>query len=363
MTNDRVKGCLYGGAAGDALGYEIEFMRENEIFSKYGKDGIQDYVYGENGRAFISDDTQMTLFTAAGLLSWKAYGGNSARNYVKQAYIDWLITQMSDYDCRQMIEDYDRKVSWLSDVEELYSQRAPGNTCMSSLIELIKSQKPIDDYIEDKRNDSKGCGGIMRTAPIALIFEDTREADIEAAQMSAITHCHSLGYMPSAVMAHIINRIVFSQNGQSLKEIVIEAKNKVTEMFHEDENIEYLENIINLAIELFENDEDDLKNIHHIGEGWVAEETLGIALYCCLKYENDFSKALTVSVNHKGDSDSTGAVTGNIMGAWTGYGKIEDKWKKHLELTEIIDEIAQDICRSFEKEDTVWYQKYYKMSK
>ncbi len=362
MLKDRIKGCLYGGAAGDALGYEIEFMDEGAIFSKYGRDGIQSYVCGINGKALISDDTQMTLFTAAGLLAWKAHGGDPVRSYVRQAYIDWLITQMSDYDCRDMIEDYDRKISWLSDVEELYSQRAPGNTCMSSLIGLVKSQKPINDYIKDKRNDSKGCGGIMRTAPIALMFEDTKEADFEAAQMSAITHCHSLGYMPSAVMAHIINRLVFSPNGQSLKEIVLEAKNTVSDMFRKDRNIKYLEDVINKAVELSENDEDDLENIHKIGGGWVAEETLGIALYCCLKYENDFSKALIVSVNHSGDSDSTGAVTGNILGALTGFDKIDNKWKERLELSEVIDDISKDICRSFE-EDTVWCQKYYKMAK
>ena len=362
MLKDKVKGCLYGGAAGDALGYVIEFMRENEIFSDYGKNGIESYSLGKNGKALISDDTQMTLFTAAGLLAWKAHGGNSARNYVRQAYTDWLITQMFDYADRNMIKEHSERISWLSEEERLYSTRYPGNTCLHSLIELNKSKKLIDDYITDVRNNSKGCGGIMRTAPIALLFEDIEKADTEAAQMSAITHCHSLGYMPSSVMAHIINRIVFSPNGQSLKEIVIDAKNAVSEMFRKDENTEYLTNMIDMAIRLSENGEDDLKNIHKIGGGWVAEETLGIALYCCLKYENDFSEALIVSVNHSGDSDSTGAVTGNILGALVGFERIEDKWKEHLELSDVIDRISEDICGSFDN-NSVWYQNYYKMSK
>lgn len=362
MFKDKVKGCLYGGAAGDALGYVIEFMREKEIFSDYGNDGIQSYSLGKNGKALISDDTQMTLFTAAGLLAWKAHGGNSARNYVRQAYTDWLITQMFDYGDREKIEEHSEMISWLSEEERLYSPRYPGNTCLNSLVGLNKSKKRINDYIEDVRNNSKGCGGIMRTAPIALLFENIREADTEAAQMSAITHCNSLGYMPSSVMAHIINRIVFSPDGNSLKDIVIDAENAVSEMFGRDENIEYLREMIDRAIELSENDEDDLENIHKIGGGWVAEETLGIALYCCLRYENDFSKAITVSVNHGGDSDSTGAVTGNILGAWLGFEKIDDKWKKNLELSDILDEISEDICGSFGK-NTVWYQKYYKMQK
>ena len=64
---DKFRGCLVGGAAGDALGYAVEFMREKRIFSTYGEKGITEYELDE-GLARISDDTQMTLFTATGLL-------------------------------------------------------------------------------------------------------------------------------------------------------------------------------------------------------------------------------------------------------------------------------------------------------
>ncbi|MDO4651137.1 MAG: ADP-ribosylglycohydrolase family protein, partial [Eubacteriales bacterium] len=122
--------------------------------------------------------------------------------------------------------------------------------------------------------------------------------------------------------------------------------------------------LIDLAVELSENDADDLDNIHRLGEGWVAEETLAIAIYCSLKYYNDFSAAMIASVNHKGDSDSTGAVTGNIVGAIVGYAKIEDKWKKDLELHDVILEMAEDLCTGClmdaytNYEDPVWKQKY-----
>ena len=66
---DKFRGCLIGGAAGDALGYAVEFKREDEIFSEYGKDGITEYdLILDDDVTEISDDTQMTLFTAEGML-------------------------------------------------------------------------------------------------------------------------------------------------------------------------------------------------------------------------------------------------------------------------------------------------------
>lgn len=57
---DRYRGCLLGGAAGDALGYAVEFLDDAAIFSRYGEKGITEYTL-RNGVAEISDDTQMTL--------------------------------------------------------------------------------------------------------------------------------------------------------------------------------------------------------------------------------------------------------------------------------------------------------------
>ena len=66
---DKIKGSLFGGAIGDALGYPIEFMSEEQNFNVYGLNGITDYELDEKtGKALVSDDTQMTLFTADGML-------------------------------------------------------------------------------------------------------------------------------------------------------------------------------------------------------------------------------------------------------------------------------------------------------
>ena len=203
--------------------------------------------------------------------------------------------------------------------------------------------------------------------------EDSAEIDqldIEAAQLAAITHGHSLGYISAAVLCHIINRIVFpGEQKMSLKEIVLEAKNTVENIFKGDKHLQELTDIMERAIVLSENEEDDLENIRSLGQGWVAEETLAIAIYCSLKYTDDFSKGIIASVNHSGDSDSTGAVTGNILGALVGYGKIDDKWKYNLECSDVILEIADDICHGCLMSeyssyyDEAWVLKYMNMQR
>ena len=373
---DTIRGCLFGGAVGDALGYPVEFLDENTIFNRYGSGGIREYEKDpETGKALISDDTQMSLFTANGLLVGDTRGAMRGirtwpRAYVAKAYQDWLKTQESTI---REVNSHERFTeeggySWLLDVPELYSLRAPGNTCLSAL----REGTDFDDYVAAKRNDSKGCGGIMRVAPLGAEDYpwDMETLDMEGAQLAAVTHGHSLGYMPAAVLVHIIHRIVFPPKGSRmpLKEIILEAEETIGRIFSEDENLPELKRMIDLAVELAENGAaGDLDNIHRLGEGWVAEETLGISLYCALRYEDDFSAGVTAAVNHDGDSDSTGAVTGNILGTLHGYSAIEEKWKKDLELSDVILELADDLCQGClmseysSYEDPEWEAKYIHM--
>ena len=372
---DAIRGCIYGGAVGDALGYPVEFLQEKEIFRKHGNKGITTFETDpKTGKAEISDDTQMTLFTANGLLVGDTRGAMRGiqgwpRGYVAKAYEDWLKTQESSF---REVSRYERftkagGVSWLLDVPELFARRAPGMTCLSAL----KEGTDYDDYVEAKRNDSKGCGGIMRVAPLAVNYQlfDIGKLDMEGAQLAAITHGHSLGYMPAAVLVHIINRIVFPPKGSAmtLKEIILEARDTAAELFAGDPHLPELLAVISNAVELSENGLDDLDNIHRLGEGWVAEETLGISLYCALRHQVDFSAGIIAAVNHKGDSDSTGAVTGNILGALLGYDKIDGKWKKDLELSDVILEIADDLCHGCQMSeyshynDPEWAEKYMHM--
>jgi ADP-ribosylglycohydrolase len=94
-----------------------------------------------------------------------------------------------------------------------------------------------------------------------------------------------------------------------------------------------------------------------LGEGWVGEEAIAISIYCTLKYRDDFKKALCAAVNHDGDSDSTGAITGNILGAYLGINGIPGEWIAKVELADVIMRIADDLLLKFENTQE-WRERY-----
>ena len=342
---DRFRGCLIGGAAGDALGYAVEFMHEEQIFSRYGDRGITDYDLGY-GRALISDDTQMTLFTAAGLLAGNARdvetgSGESYAGCIRDSYLDWLKTQEQPF---PLPEGTGR--SWLCGVRDLFSRRAPGTTCMSAL------KSGGNGTVEMPVNQSKGCGGVMRVAPVGLYFNDRgmdgKDIARIGAEAAAITHGHILGWMSAAVLVQIIHEI--SQDGAGVREAVDRSLETAEEMWPESEKKQYLIRLVRQAVDLAGGDTEDLQAIHRLGAGWVGEEALAIAVYCAAKHENDFDRAVIAAVNHNGDSDSTGAVTGNILGARLGLSGIPEKYTEKLELRDVILQVADDLCGGLEED-------------
>ncbi len=362
---NRFKGCLLGGAVGDALGYPIEFWEEREIFSKFGRSGITRYDLC-GGAAEISDDTQMTLFTAVGLLFGQTRGmmrgiGGIHSDYIRRAYLDWLETQTHS----APVPGKRPQVAWVANFPEFYRQRAPGITCLSALRsgEYGTIEKPI--------NGSKGCGGVMRAAPIGVYLCDRpkrmqEQVDLLGAQAAAITHGHELGYIPAAALVHIVSALASAEEPDVLS-AVQDAVETMPKLFPNARYMDTFTKLMEKAIRLSGEDIADLDAIHELGKGWVAEETLAIAVYCALKYPNDFEKAVVAAVNHNGDSDSTGTVTGNILGAALGMDAIPEYYLETLELRDLIEEIAEDLYNDCQMEeygdhrDPVWISKYIKI--
>ncbi len=385
IIKDSIRGCLMAGAAGDALGYTVEFMGRDAILAKFGSDGITQFELDRSGKASVSDDTQMTLFTANGMLMGLTCGymrgvGGAPEGYVRYAYLDWYYTQGR--------KDEERRIpcTWLRDLPELAHRRAPGNTCLSACEAMLN--------FREVKNNSKGCGGIMRVAPMALLaagylsreqpFYSVARMDTAGAEIARVTHKHPLGFLPAAMLTHLLYKLVpltVQTACAEFEQIARETVGSLDEIYRGefDEDKQYLTRLTLQAIELATNNREDAENIRRLGEGWVAEETWAIALYCALRHKDSVRDALIAAVNHDGDSDSTGSVCGNIMGAIYGYRALKRQnlfcphgkaFEETLELSNITLALADDlytgcIIREYAPIDTPekqqWYGRYCEM--
>lgn len=338
---DKIRGSLIAGAAGDALGYAVEFMGYNYIVQKYGAEGITRYNLDREGVAEISDDTQMTLYTANGLLNaFDEYERTGVMHWptehIQQAYIEWYQTQMLD------CGDIKNPTCWLSNVLEMFASRAPGNTCMGAL-KYLKLGKHV-------QNDSKGCGGIMRVAPIALYGaahgKDPKAMAQIACEAAEMTHKHPLGWLPAGMMVYTLQKIL--TDSISDRDRLIEAWGEAWEVVRSfkgatDEAMDELSRGSNMATSLAHSGWNDEEAIRALGEGWTGEEAWYIALYCTMKYIDNPEQAIIAAVNHSGDSDSTGAICGNLIGAIHGYDALPTHFKQNLELHDVILKMADDL--------------------
>ncbi len=323
--SDNYRGCLIGGAAGDALGYAVEFRTRKQILKLYGKNGITEYDLSP-GIAIISDDTQMTLFTAQGLLD-----ADTSEHYaesVQKAYLDWYHTQTENFE--------GNSAKRLFNIPELFRRRAPGMTCMDALSIGGNGtfKKPL--------NNSKGCGGVMRTAPIGLVKDLTAEQTILlGAQAAAFTHGHELGWIPAGMLSEMIRLII--QEDYDVRGAGYTALHTVRKCFSDAKSLNDFADLMTFALELSQSDIPPEEAVSQLGEGWVGEEALAIAVYCAAKFEDDFDMCLRTAVNHDGDSDSTGAIAGNILGAKVGLAGIPEKYQNHLELYDFMIQMADDL--------------------
>ena len=353
ILKDKIRGCLVGGAVGDALGYQVEFISRKDIEQQYGNEGVRRYEPTSTGIANISDDTQMSLFTAGGLLNGmtRCILEDKASVYaymsVKEAYIEWVDTQTG------YIGEHPN--CWFAKFPFMNEQRAPGETCITVLNKM--------KYGETSRKYSKGCGGVMRTAPVALFYAGLHnqgqlgisiqdEAAI-AGNLAWLTHRHPLGWLPSCALHFLLISLL---EGSSLMEaastmlsLTQECLGRWKQAEIQDEGMKLLR-LLELAIKLGESSTPSTEAFEQLGEGWVGDEALAIAVYSAVRFrdsEQRFEDAVCCAVNHSGDSDSTGAICGQIMGAWLGFGSIPRYYLSDKDCTleglDLLTAIAEDL--------------------
>lgn len=331
---DRIYGCLLGGACGDALGAPVEFLALDEILAEYGPDGITEFDDVDGILGAITDDTQMALFTVEGLIRAWVRGATKGichiPSVVHHAYHRWLVTQDEDL---SHLRSNDKLDGWLIRDKRLWARRAPGETCLSSL-------RVDTAFGETAMNNSKGCGTVMRDAPFGFIAVDNPTRALElAAETASTTHGHPSASCSSGALASII---AFVCQGRDLREAVEHTLPLLQTRPEAHEVLDALENVLRLS-----ETADWRERLPELGEGWVAEEALAISVLCALAADNP-REAIIAAVNHSGDSDSTGAITGNIVGAAHGAASLPATWVQQVELRDVIQILAKDLAGALE---------------
>jgi ADP-ribosylglycohydrolase len=339
---DRFRGCLLGGALGDALGAPVEFMARGEIDRRFGPAGVLELAeaYGRVGA--VTDDTQMTLFTAEGLIRayvrWLGKGICHVPSVVANAYRRWLWTQDGAPTSTSGTGGGASGDGWLIGVPALHQRRAPGNTCLAALRGMQSPGQPAE-------NQSKGCGGVMRMAPVGMFVAggsvsgargSLNQAPFDlGVELAALTHGHPTGQLASGLFADIVARLLAEiPLPDAVEQGLVELRKHPQ---HEETSM-----LVELACELAQQPADRSRLPDALGQGWVAEEALALGLYAAL-VSADPESGLRLAVNHSGDSDSTGSIAGNLLGAIHGQQGLPARWLTALELREEITRMADDL--------------------
>ncbi|MGW0335005.1 ADP-ribosylglycohydrolase family protein [Streptomyces sp. NPDC003011] len=360
----RVRGCLLGGAVGDALGYPVEFSSLDRIRATHGPRGVSGPVPGAHGAVgLISDDTQMTLFTAEALIQDREGERHRAPDkgvsdgwslLMRRAYERWLETQTKPGPeqaappgtgqgaaagpAPAATPDGDAPVGGLVTERWLYARRAPGNACLSGVAQGYAPDPwlVLDGRPGEVNPDSKGCGAVMRSAPFGLVHRDDVAFSL-AARAAQITHGHPTGYYAAGALAAIVANLV---EGDSMQGSVLRALRTLERHPGHEETSAALSQAVELAADPTG---ATAEKVESLGAGWVAEEALAIGVYCAL-LPMPVEDALLLSVNHSGDSDSTGSLCGNLLGARHGDQALPHAWVQRVEGRARIAVLADDLA-------------------
>lgn len=326
----RLRAMLAAGALGDAMGAEIEFLDLASLRRRH-PDGIRHLPAHRGTIGAITDDTQMTLFTAEGLIRSAVRqaqrGICNPASVIHHAYLRWLVTQGV---APRIAMDAD-EIGLFRD-PRLQARRAPGKTCLSALVTARSLGTAA-------RNDSKGCGGVMRLAPMVLL-------PARAVEVSGLTHGHPVAAMAAKAWIELLSA---AWNGTDLRaaaeRLATDQDNSATRA---------------IAAALALPGDRQPETVERLGGGRVAEEAVAIALYAAL-HARDLDEGLQTALLHSGDSDSTAAMAGNLLGLLFPDQVFTHPLQAMVECTDLIDRLARDLDAAFTAEgvaDPALFRRY-----
>ncbi|MBI5290931.1 MAG: ADP-ribosylglycohydrolase family protein [Chloroflexi bacterium] len=290
---------LYGLALGDALGRPVEFMTLDSIRARYGPRGIAE----PPDPALFTDDTQMTLALAQALVCVENDDTDQLMEAVVAQFIAWAHHPDTP-------------------------GRSPGATCLRAVAALERGVH----WRESGVKGSKGCGSAMRVAPIGYLYQHSPERLRAVAQATGrATHAHPAADAACIAAAYLVKLALDGAHPKQFSRGVLEFCDGLSDEF--DAAILRLNHTLGWA--------DTDAALRHIGEGWVGEEAVALAIYCCLKHPDDYVAAVRLGANITGDSDSVASIAGGIMGARLGRAAIPADWIVRLERRAELETLAE----------------------
>ena len=294
---NRSKGMLYGLAIGDALGRVTEFMSLHDIKTAYGKDGI--ITLAEP--ALFTDDTQMIIAISEALISAGEKDLETIMQTVKDEFVKWYHSPENT--------------------------RAPGRTCLTGVANMEQGTH----WAESGVAGSKGCGSAMRSAPIGYLYQHDAEKLKQVAHATGIcTHGHPAADAACIGAAYLVKLALDGIPPESMIPDLLSFTEGISGEW--DEAILKIEKCLDWG--------DEEKTLSFLGEGWVGEEAVALALYCFLKYPDSYEKVVIRGANTNGDSDSIACIGGSIGGAYLGVEAIPVDWISRIESTQYLGDLA-----------------------
>lgn len=287
----KFQGALLGTFAGDALGMPFEGWTTGEIAQRFGR--VKEMAEARLGAGTYTDDTEMMIGVA------------------------------------EMLADYGH-VDSQALAHRLVSNFNGGRGYGGGSLMVIKALQ--DGVVWEKAptvafpEGSMGNGAAMRIAPVGVMFHHDLDLLEKEAELSAkVTHTHPLGVEGAKLQALAVGlatRTDFHQPIDSvrfLKELKIFLKEK-----------SFCDALDSVGKALAKTHDPQLM-ANELGNETIALRSVPASIYCFLKFNGDFEKSVSEAVSLGGDTDTIGAMTGALAGAYLGAGAIPVAWFDVLE--------------------------------
>lgn len=330
------RGCMLGAAIGDALGGPTEFLKWDGIVSRFGPEGLTDFAADPWGLGAYTDDTQMAIAVARGILGSPDFASPMVEAQIRLEFVRWYRTQ----------------------INEPLERRAPGSTCMRGCAILGGyGVRPILDNAGDPTSwvpsmqhhlPSKGNGSVMRAHPVAIAYGSDRRLGAHAAHLqAALTHDHGTAATAAEVWFGAVADALAGER-QLLPNASRCADLRVTPA--DADEIHRAQ----LAIDSDDDTRTALNTIWPAG-AWTAEQAVGMAIAAyerAVRLAETFAderaavvETLLAVANIDGDSDTVCSMTGALLGAKYPTAVLGCRWAGLVQGRNEIEGLAYGLAR------------------